>query len=332
VIRQRMTFFATVVTTALLGAMLLGVGTVTASQPGWSFAANQITSSPASVSPGAAAAYAVKIVNGGKSNISALDMTTDIPLGSGRATPVYISDAIWRDANNVVIAGPSRPCGSPAYSGPLACSFGAVSKGVSVSLTIAFASPTASGTSTFQFLATGNGNTSSDGGTSHGDTLPATATVNVSGDPEFAGGFTVNGTEEFATGAALTKRNPQSTKVTGPSLFPATVTEGSAFPETGTNPCTAQGVSCIGQWDRLTVGTGSQGPVKVVLTILGSTVPGGVGTADISLWHAGDGFITTTCDSATAPSVIPCIIVTKVGTNIQILAWLANNGGLRGAY
>jgi len=334
VFRKRLAWFVSIVTTAMLAVMLLGVGGSQAKTPGWTIDVGFPDPTAAVVKQGAAAAWTVKITNTGKSNISLVTMTTDIKASTGLQTPLYISDAVWASQS-----GPVRPCGSPPYSGALSCNFGAMASrdpDVSVTLTIAFPTPSNGTSYSFNFLATGNGNTGSDGGTSHGDTLKGAASVGLhsSSDPDFTGGFSLPGGDTFGTGTTLTASNPQSSSVKSPQFFGINLSEDLTFTDTGfDDPCSVN--TCIGQWAHLKVGTGTEGPIKITLLIRGNGIPGNIGADDIGFWHAGDGLmtnLTSLCTSDTTPAVIPCVHITKVGNNFQIIAWLAHNGGGRGMF
>lgn len=353
----RLRRLASVVSAALLGVMLLGAGSASASTPGWQFSpAIDTTLNPPTVGTGFNAAFIVNINNLGSSNISALYLSTDIPLTAANVTPTFIGNATWYNALNQVIAGPTRPCGNAPYSGPLNCSFGNLAAGNRVKLTIAFAAA-APGTNygtndatacvkvsdatkwTFHFTAFGNGNTPTDKGhTSHGDTLCGLASLKTSSDPNFAGGFTLD-TSSFGTTGTLGNGNKQKTTLYPPAGFiAATVEDGlsdTAF------SCTI--VACanrFGEWSRLSVNGGSpyDGGFKVQLLVLGSSVPGPAKTTNINVIH-NDGtttyVISQRCDATTLPTVsggAECIIVTMVGKNFLITAWLNHNGGLRGTY
>jgi hypothetical protein len=339
VFRIRASRLGGVAISGVMAFLLLSVGTATAKTPGWVFTdgftatpvttASPFTGSPRTVSPGANVAYDVVISNTGKSNISLLYLSTDIPASSPSSSPVYISAVQYSDV------GPANPCNA-AGSGPLLCNFGNLISGAHLELTVAFRTPLTGTSWSFNFTSFGNGNTPSDGGTSHGDTLKGPASVTLDGTANFAGGYVVDAGQSFATSPLLTKKNPQSTTVGAPgTLIPVTVREGTSYPGDLTDPCAG---NCVGEWADLNVNGGAafSGGFKVVLTILGSNVPGRVKPNQLFLYHDGDGIIGDSaaeqCTSATAPAVMPCITVTKVGTNYQIVAWLLHNGGLRGAY
>jgi hypothetical protein len=349
---------ATVATTALLGTMLLGTGVAQASTPGWQFSPAVDTSlNPPVVGTGYNAAFVVSIDNKGSSNISALYLSTDIPKAASNASPTFVGVPTWySDATGNQIASLPYTCNA-AGAGPLNCSFGSLASGLRVQITVAFAAA-APGTNTglatpasclaltdaaawtFHFTAFGNGNTPTDkGGKSHGDTLCGQTSVNTSSDPNFAGGYTVD-TSTIATTGSLNTGNTQTTSLAPPVTgIAATVEDGLADT---TFDCLI--VACghrFGEWSRLSVNNGATYPsgFMVELLILGSIVPGPAKVSNINLIH-NDGTTTTVisqrCDGVTTLDAVPggaqCIIVTTVGKNFRIVAWLLHNGGIRGTY
>jgi len=332
VFRLRVTWLVTVMTTALLAVMLLSVGGSDAKTPGWGF--SSVTVNPAPVGLGKLAEYSFTISNTGKSNISALNLKTDI--AGSLATPAWIEQVQFNGQ-----ATPTSACGPNPPTGPLNCNLRALNAGNSIDFKLIFRVPSSGGPYTFNFMANGNGNTPSDsGGTSHGDTLLRAATVNVSGSAEFDGGFTIGGGGTFGTTGTLGKSNPQQSSVTTAQSFAATTIQDSAMYTGGTDPCAVNGSNCIGQWSRVTAPNDTSGPIKVVLLVYGKGLPGSVGPEDIVLLHldnggADDGIIGDSsgerCASATDSSA-PCIFVEAVGGNFRITAWLVHNGSLRGHF
>ena len=313
---HRLRRIATVVSTALLALMLIGPGAVLAAPPGWLF--ENMANLPVTVSPGADAGYTFRIRNGGKSNIAQLYLTDSVV-----ASPTYL------------LSSRSGCQTSPV----LKCAFGALNAGDSIDITVAYATPS-SGTAfpvTFQLNTTG-ATFSDKGGNSHGDTLDLARSTALDGSKNFAGGF-VRTTSAISTDASLSKKNPQSSNVTPPVIdIPVTIEDGiTTFPGSGTTPCgTIAAPHCIGDWAKLNVNDAKTGPVKVILLLYGPSVPNGATVDNITLWHEGStpNPITTRCGGTTLPIAggQECITVTKVGNNFQILAWLAHNGSIRGAY
>ena len=312
---NRMRRLATVATTALLGTMLLGVGTATAATPGWQFL--NLATLPSAVTPGADAGYSFTIHNGGKSNISQLYLATSV-----NAAPSYFSNS----RGTVCQLSPT-----------LFCAFGALNSGASIDVVVAYTTPT-SGSSfvtTFQINATGV--SFQDAHHSHGDTLSQPFSTVLSSNSNFAGGFQIADGTTYANSTTLSKQNTQSSAATSKALVvPVTIEDGLAsFPGTGTDPCTT--LRCLGSWTSLNVGNGNQGPVKITLVLYGKSVPNQATVDNIGLWHEGSSPnpIVLRCSAATSiPSGGPseCVTVTQVGGNYQVVAWLIHNGGLRIQY
>jgi hypothetical protein len=307
-----------VVTGAMLAAMLIGPATVSAAQAGWEF--TNVALLPSAVSPGSSAGYSFTIHNGGSSNISHLYLTDSV-----NAAPTYFVNS----RNTVCQQSPT-----------LFCSFGALNAGDSIDVTVAYATPTSGSAFDVTFQLNSNGATFSDrGGNSHGDSLNSPKlTTALSTDKDFAGQFSLDGTD-VANDQALSKKNQQATTVTPPfSKIPVTVQDGLVtFPGTGADPCgTTSLPHCIGDWARVNVGDGAVGPVKVTLMLYGPNVPNGATTETIKLWHEGSNPnpITTRCDATTLPTAggAECITVTKVGNNFKIIGWLNHNLTIRGGY
>jgi hypothetical protein len=87
---------ATVVSSALIGLLLLGTSVVTASTPGWG--TSNVTTIPTDgiVAPNNNAAYVVTIRNTGKSNITALQLGTDLPsTAPNTGFPTYVGPIVY---------------------------------------------------------------------------------------------------------------------------------------------------------------------------------------------------------------------------------------------
>ena len=340
---------------ALLALALIGPTGVSANPPGWTFSVATIPADGI-VAPNNSAGFVVTITNGGRSNISALYLDVDPnALPPNGATPTYVGPITYSNPANGV-----GDCHDPS-EGALFCDFGNLVAGQSVTVTVAFQMP-ASGSSYFDFRALGNGNTPSDGGTSHGDTLKArisinggnskppvapAATVTLNASKNFAGGFSAD-TTPVANDPNLGPKNIQSGKIVPPDGGIAVTLEDGLGDSTYT--CTDLGLVCthrFGEWARLNVGGGASFPttgIHVTIIVLGNKVPSGATLDSIKLIHVPDVgspyVISNRCDDTTnggldgtVPHVLAdeCILVT-VGKNITIDAWLLNNGGNRGAY
>lgn len=310
-IRKRLGRLATALTTAALLGMVVASAPASAGQATWRF--EDQTYLPAIVGDGQLAGYSFTIANRGTSNISQLYLTDTVD-----AAPEYFT----ADRAGCVT------------SPNLFCSFGALNPDETIHVKIAYRVGTTDFTDTFRLDSTGDPGGKNN---SHGDTKLETFTTTVSTDPDFDGGFALDDTTWQTTGT-LGRQNKQATIVqTTDNLIPVTVEDGiSSFACLNTDPDCAANV--IGEWSVLNVNFGATGaPIKVTLMIWGGSVPGGVTADEIYLLHA-DGLggatpITTTCDSATAPTNADCLVsVTKVGSNFRIIAWLEHNGGLRGIY
>jgi len=312
VFRKRLAWFVSIVTTAMLAVMLLSVGTSEAKTPaGWGLTVQGVVTS---IGPGSTQGYTVTISNVGPSSISKLYLTTT-DTSQARATAISPAFSSLTGCDTGVDQG---------------CALGAFPVGRTVTLTLAYAAAAGDSPFTVKFEINTTGFVL---GTnkSHGDSLPRSFTTTIDGSADFAGGFSIPNGNTFKTGNPSGANN-QSTSVTGPDLLAITVTEGGGSPD-ATDPCLTS--TCIGQWDRVTVGDGHQGPVMLVLNITG--VPHSVQASDINLYHSGEannGIISARCTPSTGqPTNIPCITVTKLGTgHFQIVAWLNNNGGARGLF
>lgn len=332
--RIRPAWLASVSTLSFLAILVLSPVATQAKPPGWGF--TSIVAVPGTVTPGRTVAFDVTITNGGKSNISSLLMATDLDADDPLAVPVYVGDAEWTGQPSPLVL---RPCGDPPYATALSCDFGSLVARASVKIRIAFDTPETGSSWSFNFGLTGNGNTPSDSGTSHGDTKLGEASVNLSEDADYAGGFVIDAGESFSTSDTLTKQNPQSARLVGSQdLAIATIQESSSVTGAGT---LCREVNCIGQWATITAPNPDNARITGSLLVLGKGIPGSVGPEDIVLYHLGsdtgdDGIIgdqsAERCASADDSASAPCIYVTKEGQNFRITFWLLHNGSLRGSW
>jgi hypothetical protein len=302
------------------------------------------------VAPGESAGFIVTITNTGKSNISALYLSTDpddlVPAGS----PTFVGPITYP-------TGPTDPdaiC-SLAGDGPLFCDLGTLvgnlDPDASVRVTVAFETPEIGTSWAFHFQAFGNGNTPSDGGTSHGDTLNGLASVTLNSSKNFAGGFSTDTTDVVESVQILGSKNIQAGKIVPPAAnIPVTIEDGLAD---DTFHCSSLETVCtnrFGEWVRLNVAAGTTftAGIHVTYTILGNKVPPGATTESIVLIHApepGETWlaypISNRCDNPNG-GLDPdanndglgeeCILVKEVGKNFQVDAWLLRNGGSRLSY
>lgn len=314
---SRLRRLATVVSTALLGVMLLGTGTSLAATPGWAFS-NQAYI-PDTVQPGSDAGYSFTIVNNGKSNISQLFLVSD------STQPITYLDT--QRGTSMCVTTPT-----------LKCDFGALVAGAHIDVVVAYTTPSSGKTFAPTFGLNGTGNTPDPGGNSHGDTKTFQFVTTLDSSINFNGGFQLTG-HEIGTYDVLSNSNKQSTKILPPASaidLPVTVEDGIAtFPGGFTNPCTAH--TCYGDWTKISVkdlNNNLLGPVKVTLTIKG--IQSNTDPLTIGLWHDGT-IIMTRCDTTTTLPIsggAECVTVTKSGngnnTIFEIVAWLNHNGTLRG--
>jgi hypothetical protein len=198
-------------------------------------------------------------------------------------------------------------------------------------------------------LVAGTGNTESDTpGQSRGDKKTFTDSTPISQSSNFDGGFVVNDVS-YSTNQNIGRRNIQATLLESPAIhIGVTIEDGSTTGVTcdGTTDPETVNPACdrlFGEWSKLNVDDSALfgTPFKVTLLVYGSAVPGGTSVDNIVLVHVLDNgsvdVIGDTadeiCDSTTTmPSNAECITVTKAGNNYKIVAWLFQNGGLRGGY
>lgn len=321
---------ATVVSSALLGLLLLGTSGVAASTPGWEFINTDTqvpcvqvacVSLPTTVSPGSDVGYKFTIHNAGKSNISQLYLTTSV-----NAVPSYFFNS----------RGTTVTC---QLSPTLFCAFGALNAGDTIDVLVAYPTPASGSSFSSTFQINGTGVSFTDPHKSHGDTLSLPFTTALSSSADFAGGFQISDATTYTDSGTLSKKNDQQSSASSSTLYiPVTIQDGLSSPPDGLpDPCGT--LNCIGDWTSLHVGNGNQGPVKVTLILYGKSVPNGATVDNIGLWHGGPNPITAHCvypvgaTPTTPPTNIECVTVTLLPSgNFQIVAWLLHNGGLHGTY
>ena len=319
----RLRHLASLVSLSLLGVMLLGTGITSASAPPWT--QSPIVKLPPTVAPGANAGYGFSMTNLGPSNIAALYLVSTID-----DHPVY---AVFQVTDGTT---PVRD-GTCPLDAALKCTVGAVNAGQTVSFVIAYAVGSTSFSVTFQANTTGS--LINPNGHNHGDALEWSATTSVSNSQNFNGGF-VLGTSTVQDYQTLGNSNIQGTSVNPPtSNIPVTVADGPLV-SFSCGGCNASHL--FGEWSDVNVNSGAPtSGFKVTILIRGTSVPGGVALSDIYVLHTSGG-TTTTIDKdctfttgVTKPNNIGpdgCIVVTKVGPNVQIVVWLLSNGGVHGIF
>jgi len=298
------------VTASLLAVSVLG-GSASAATPNWDM--EPVVLLPSSVTPGEAAGYKVTIRNDGPSNIAQLFLVAYLgDTDSPAPTPVYTKVA------------PKGSC--PNTGGSLYCTLGSLKAGKSVTVTVAFTTPTEGATFSIRFVANTTGATSSDGGTSHGDTIDETGTTTLTSDPDFAGRFVLGNNLTVANGLALGADNHQSTTVYAPaSIIPVTVADGDQVTPV---VCPAE-LGCWSQTSEIHVNDGvPAGIFKVEIGIykdLSQSVDGVYHEFDAGHVPASE-TITTKCPKHGKPSS-PCFTAENIGGgSILVTVWLLENG------
>jgi Domain of unknown function DUF11 len=315
---MRLTTFGRFLGALCLAGSLLYVasGPASANPPRW---AMNVTNLPPTVAVGSDMGYQVTISNNGPSNISQLFLVSKT-----HESPVYVAT--------------SQGTCADAGSGPLSCTFGALNAKRSVTVIVAYDTPFSDtganggpgdpGDPVFQANTTGL--TFSDGGTSHGDTLTdsnETGTL-FTDDPDFAGGFSLHGSE-ITTQGDLSDSNKQTTDVVPPlsdSPLVVTAEDGPAVAFTCKKICS----KAFGEWSSVNVGNGHQFATFFPITLLlrASDAPNNL--SQIKVAHVLDNGTTVELDQCTTNVLENCIVVTSVGTNVQIKAYVNQNGGIRG--
>lgn len=330
----------------LLAALAIGVGPASAANPTW---AVSFDPTPNSVAPGKDAGWHVTVTNHGPSNINDLRVTITSPDAAAPGLPSYFSGILLASGSEAVCS---------TSTGALVCPVGTLADDQSVTFTVAFA-PSSSQLNDVRVvigLRAGTGDTGSDGpGKSRGDKQDFPFSTPVSTSTNYDGGFVIDTADfAFSTNQDLGRRNVQATALQSPDSSIGVAIEdgpnlvvtcdGTADPATVNPACNR----LFGEWSKLNVDDGATyeepyAPFKVTLKLLGSAVPGGVGIEDIVVVHVlDDGTVdvigdavdgSEVCDSTTAtPTNADCITVTKVGGNYNIVAWLLQNGNIRGGF
>jgi len=327
--------------TALLGAAILGSGSVSAATPKWSISVVKL---PPTVVSGQDAGYRVTVRNAGPSNINGLTLDTQL------ATPAMYFSGL----------SPYQPStGSCVWENvKFACALGTLNAGQSTTFTIAYATTGNTGGTfdvTFR-LKSSSGDTGSDGpkNTSRGDALLVTAQTGLNSG-NFAGGyFAANSV--LQTNPSIGRGNRQSTALTGfnassTNRYDVMIQDGAtSLPTDPQDPnfgltCTSDCAGAYGEWSfvNLKEGKSQASPFHVTIVIDGNVVTGSQ-PADVQLvhlWIDDLGVAQSTvigdvpseiCATAATPATAEpgCIFVTKVGNNFKVDAWLFHNGGLRG--
>jgi uncharacterized repeat protein (TIGR01451 family) len=313
----------------VLGALVLAAtllmttlaGTAVGSTPKWEAS---LVASPAKVTAGDAVQLIASFRNQGPSNISQLFLTLPTP-----SNTTYVPGSL---------AFPSGvSCQEPTATTPLTCSYGAVTPSTTSTVVTAVYLTAADQTSaSTTALWSSTGVTSSDGGTSHGDSLSRPVSITLvpfTTTQNFAGRF-VRTASEFTVGNgnSLSNSNKQSTQVTVQIFgIPVTVEDGSFI------KCGGYNVTCptsfFGETSQIEVANGALTPIDVRIvqykTVNANKVHGVyhsfVGTDGLN--H--DENITQPC--ATAASGAQCFTATDLDSQtLLILVHLIHNGRING--
>lgn len=298
---------------ATLVALQLIAAPASAAPPRWEMSIGRL---PELVKNGADAGFEVTILNKGPSNISQLYL-----FDSPTAGPTFVETS-------------QGTC--TAVGVDLMCSFGALNDDQSVTVTVAYTTPSSGNSFAYTAFANTTGVSPDQGGNSHGDALQKTVTTSLTTDKNYGGGFHVgDGTVSDDT-SLHPKKNKQSTQLIGvASNVVATVADGPGISATCTGCATT-----LPEWSRIIVDNGNtfDAPFKVVLTATGSYNNLDLGTA--VLYHVLDNGAVVVigdgpgerCDSPTSPSSVPadgCVIFSLVGGNLQAIAFIYQNGHMR---
>jgi hypothetical protein len=319
------------VVTALLSAGLLLAALVpaaSAAPPKWSITATQAATF---VNSGSAQAFDITITNNGPSNISSLYLVAASD-NSGSTASVVADEPVY------ITSSRAGACSNP--DGGLLCSFGAVNKGVTVTVTVAYTMPLASGnTILFGLNTTG---LVVGGNNSHGDaiyTTPQVVTILPATEINRGGKFTLANNDSVSNDQAVSSSNVQATKLLGLEAYlGASVADGSGV--TFSCPKAKCKAKLFGEWSDVNVDGGAKQttPFGVQITIAMSALPNNLVLADVVLYHVVAGgaveTISQACvDGAAVPST-GCLddVYLDADGNLVILALVFYNGGYKGAY
>ena len=305
----------TVVAALSLTVAVAAPAAVLATPPRWSMT---VTSLPSAVSPGNVAGYQVTIFNSGPSTISQLYLTT-----SSDNNP----------ATSFVQGNGCDPAGQELF-----CSLGAVKKGKSATVIVAYTTPSSGANFSITFEGNTTGATDSDGGSSHGDTVTATGTTSLDGDTQdFYGAFALL-KSSVSNSQTLNATNPQTTLVNLPAgSIAVTVEDG---PGVSGNCPASIAASCFGGPSEIHVNQGAIYPGGFSVYIKWDSTLGPPNANSIDIWHEFDtpkpgGItgedITNSCTfqgQSTTPRTVPCVqrLNNLPGGDRQAIVWLTENG------
>jgi hypothetical protein len=231
--------------------------------------------SPDVVSAGGLVRFDVHITNDSSSNYSSF----------------YVDAATPNGATLVAWFGESQGT-CDGSSGDLSCDFGAVNGGVTVDFTTIYQVPSsASGSFSVTYIATSNGNTSSDKpGQSHGDDYVVVATVDI-GSGDSGGSYIYGDVLSTQDDQDLNRHNPQSSKLVftsaGETGFPATVMEDDPIAYACPTNTGLGALVCFGQWSVISVADGGTVEGGIEVTIGYDRISGNAN--DVGFVHLPDG-------------------------------------------
>jgi hypothetical protein len=191
-------------------------------------------------------------------------------------------------------------------------------------VTSAYSTSAATVTANFEWSSTGS--TSSDGGTSHGDTWDdSIQTASLSNNPDYAGGFSASNGSTIGNSQTITATNKQATKLVNlPIGVAATVQDGSS---TGPVCVTTPSVDCstqFGEWSNVDVGDGQSfgSAFQIVITYATGTPKGFV-----HIFGSSQEFVPA-CPKKSPGSATPCF--TWNNQTNQATIYTLHNGSWKG--
>jgi hypothetical protein len=312
---------------ALLGLALIGPGSALGSTPNTYAIAS---GDPPVADPGATVGFTGWIANSGPSSIAQL----------------YLS-AVASDPEALTDFGGCP--GSGTVADPIYCTLGQLQSGETSAVTLLAKPATTVTTMSIVFTWTFTGQTSSDGGTSHGDSVERTATVTFSSSGDSSGRFITNTDTSTVVENDQTVdfvNNRQALKVAAPGKgLSAYVIDGTGNLNNG-DSCSISTATCsslFGEWMTVGVENGATylNPFQISITYDGKAVPKNVTAKTFKLYHNwwsdlhrtfNEEVISDTCTFSgfsAIPSNAPCLLVKK-GANLVITVWTLHNGGFKG--
>jgi len=311
---------------SLLASAAAAPAVTLASTPSWE--PMVVVALPGTVTYGAVAGYQISITNDGPSNISQLYLFATDASGNLDVTPPVYENPF------------QGTCNDPSTG--FYCSLGQLNAHATVTVIVAYTTPTSGASVTHYFSANTTGSTANDGGTSHGDTNDGQATTNLVGAASDSGGafVTTNG-QTIQNNQTIGAGNRQSTKaLLNGKFYPATVQDGATFSPTDLQACTlsTKTFNCtdlFGEWSQVNVNNGAVFSSYFTITVqIDATLVGsGVNANNLVVYHqyqdsAGvwhQEAIIASCSG----SAVPCRSVTtgKVYWTISIRTY--HNGNFR---